>query len=571
MDRSIIYSQEQGRSFDIQAGWKDSLIAFGRLARSIFGGVPTIVSGLSAAAQATPDMTIILAAGEVFQFTNFDTTPWGAMPSDSTQVFQQGHVSQQTLEFHTDALSAGQSQYALVQATFAQVDEVRENDPTGGVLPYYNSSNPPVPLQGPADSGEIQPTVRRAKCNISIVYGTPATTGSEVPPRPSGGCVGLYLIDLTFGQVTITTGQISKAGPSVSSLDPTYPPAPFIAGLLNAHHHGASPGEAPQIDLTSEVQNRLPMANLRTSNDDATGGVVNTRIVGGNPNNVLAGNSSRFGCPDMAWDSVNQILYVCVTTGIATGTGHAVWVAANTAGGGGGGGGGSGLSTISGNFVVFTNSGTYSPSAGTQFISFELFGGGGGGGGGCSGLDTHAAVGGAAGGGGAGAAVVGTIDKNAIASGFTVTIGAAGAGGTGGGSTGTAGQIGGNSQITNVNFTATAQGGGGAPANSQSGITKLAAGYGGNGGSASFSGSINAVALTGGAGGSGSFAAGGSGANTARGGGGHGASQETSNATVGSPGGAGGGGGGGSYVPNNGTAGAAGGKGLLLIWEHKAA
>ena len=45
---------------------------------------------------------------------------------------------------------------------------------------------------------------RQASITISVVYGTPASTGSEAPPNPASGCVPLYLIDLSYGQTAIT-------------------------------------------------------------------------------------------------------------------------------------------------------------------------------------------------------------------------------------------------------------------------------------------------------------------------------------------------------------------------------
>ena len=118
-------------------------------------------------------------------------------------------------------------------------------------------------------TGATQDTERQAGIAISVLAGTAATTGSEVPPTPSSGAVGLYLIDLTYGQTQITSGEILVAGPSVGLNVPSnYPQAPFIRGLLTnnpadsfSHHLGIS-GHAPKVSLTREVQGLLPLANI---------------------------------------------------------------------------------------------------------------------------------------------------------------------------------------------------------------------------------------------------------------------------------------------------------------------
>ena len=109
---------------------------------------------------------------------------------------------------------------------------MRPGDPTGGRAYYYNTDNPSQPFQGPGGDGEVQDTERLAYIEINVVYGSPATTGLEVPPNATAGFIPLYLIDLTFGQSTIIQGDILTSGPSVGTGVPNnYPYAPFIAGL----------------------------------------------------------------------------------------------------------------------------------------------------------------------------------------------------------------------------------------------------------------------------------------------------------------------------------------------------
>lgn len=323
-NRPIIYDEEQGRTFDILSGWRDFLISLGYFAEDIAGSTIGVVTGLTALATTPASLSINLAAGRVYQQSVVDGSSYGALPADSTIVQQQGYAAAQAVLLSTAGLSAGQSRWALIEAQFNQADAVAVGDPTGGLLLYYNSTNPSQPFQGPANDGQIQNTTRNGVCAIRVTLGAAATTGSEVPPNVDAGWLPLYLIDLTFGQTQILSNQILVSGPSVGVGVPSnYPVAPFLAGLLNQHHLGI-PGQAPKIDLISEVQHLLPLANLPASNTSG-GGIPVMKLFNGNPNGGLAGNSNVNGADDLCWDFTNKVLYICTTTGNAA---TAVWTSA---------------------------------------------------------------------------------------------------------------------------------------------------------------------------------------------------------------------------------------------------
>lgn len=323
MQRSILYDEEQADPFDILWQFKDIVFALGHIQQDIAGSIATVASGLAATPTAPTSLILNIAAGRVYQQGPVDPTPYGALPTDTAVIQLQGTAPAQTVQLSTAALSSGQSMWALVQAQISQTDIVRPTDPTGGVLNYWNAADPTQPFQGPNNDGSPQPTERQVGVTLSVVYGTAATTGSEVPPNPTSGFIPLYLVDLAFGQTTIASNQILVAGPSVGSNVPSnYPAAPFLAGLLNAHHSGGA-GQAPQIDLTKEVKNALPLANVKASNT-AGGGLPVLKLGAGNPNGSVAGNFSVNGASDFYWDTTNLILYICTVTGS---TSTSVWTA----------------------------------------------------------------------------------------------------------------------------------------------------------------------------------------------------------------------------------------------------
>jgi len=325
MDRPIIYDQSQGRDYDVLQGWRANLIGIGQAIADLLGSVSTLVTGLAATPTAPTSLSINLAAGDIYQQSAIDGTAYGSLSADTTLTMQQGFAAAQQVALNTSGLAAGQSRWALVQANYSQQDEIPGDDPNGGVLAYLNTANPSgQPFSGPNNSGQAQNTRRQGLCVITVIYGNVATTGSEAPPNPSVGCVPLYLIDLAFGQTTIAANQILVAGPSVGNNVPNaYPRAPFLSGLLNQHHTGAA-GQAPQIDLTAEVRNKLPLANLPASSAPSGGGLSVVQTFAGNPNGSVAGNAGVAGVsvPDIVWDVTDGVFYVCTTSGTAA---SALW------------------------------------------------------------------------------------------------------------------------------------------------------------------------------------------------------------------------------------------------------
>ena len=547
MDRPIAYSLEQIRSFDTLWGYEYNVIGAGNINQMILGSNGTYVQDIVATATAPASLTINLTTGFITQLAPVDATAYGSLSANSQQIMQQGPsiITSVDVTPYVAAIGSGQQRYVLIQAGYKQIDSIAPGDPNGGVLPYININNPTQPFYGPNNSGVPQNTLRQAICDVNVIPGSVATTGTEVPPDPSSGYVPLYLIDLYQNQTQVTNMNILPAGPVATA--PSYPVAPWLAGLLNSHHDGA-PGQAPQIILTTgdtcEVQGHLGVDHMVASN--STGAVAAFKTYAGNPNTHLAGNANVNGASDLCWDSVGLVLYICSATGTST---TAVWTAA-----GGGGGGGAFTSTA---LRGFTSSGSYTPTAGTAYIVVYAVGGGGGGGGGDSNIfSSQSAAGGGAGGGGGGLAVFAS-PASALSFPVSITIGTGGAGGgAGNGNTHShvAATSGGNGGTTYFGSYSYAQGGnGGGP------------GYGGAAGGTSASGSVGVLdgyVISGTAGtNTGVDNAGAGGASGWGSGGGRGGST----GAVATAGQVAGGGGGGGYSTSH--AGAAGGNGLVIIQE----
>ncbi len=262
VDRTLYWDLNQSRTFDYVQDSKDTLKAIAQMMGDVLGETTTVVSGLAATASAPASLSINLAAGSIYQLAPIDATANGAIAQDTTQVLQQGIIGAQTIVLSTAGITAGQSQWQLIEAQFSQTDIIRPGDPNGGLLFFYDANNVSQPFQGPGGSGTTTPTVRQGVVTVGVITGAAAATGSEVPPQPTPGWTPLYLVDLSFGQTQIQQSQIQAAAPSAGTGVPnTYPRAPFLAGLLSSHHGGV-PGQAPKIDLTREVTGLLPLANM---------------------------------------------------------------------------------------------------------------------------------------------------------------------------------------------------------------------------------------------------------------------------------------------------------------------
>ncbi len=268
MNREITYSLEQRRLFDISNQDHDTLIGLAFTGQDILGqtaamlaDTEAVVSGLAATQTATASLTINIAAGRIYQQAEADATAQGGIAIDTTIILQQGFYAGGQVALSASGIAAGQSRWSLIEAQWQPADVIRTGDPNGGVLPFLNTANPLQPLNGQGGSGATLPTERQGSLVLQVVTGSAATTGSEVPPTPTGGWVPLYLVDLTYGQTQVTNTEILTAGPSVGTNVPSnYPQAPFLAGLLNSHHSGGA-GQAPQVNLATEVQGVLPIAS----------------------------------------------------------------------------------------------------------------------------------------------------------------------------------------------------------------------------------------------------------------------------------------------------------------------
>jgi hypothetical protein len=256
MNRQIVYTGQLPLSGQELKGSKSIMKAIGQLVNDALLSVasPALLSGLSLVPTSPASMSLTLNPGTVYQPGQIDyvttagvgaLTAYGSLAADATAIILQGiAAAAQNITGFTAPGMPAQSTNFLVEF------QVQTQDGTLIGLNYYNSANPQVPLIGPAGAGTQQATERSTVLAVQVLAGSPATTGAQVTPSITAGWLPGYVVTVAFGQTTILVGNIVVATG-----------APFLTSLTSQHHLGLV-GTAPQIDLTSEVKNLLPIANM---------------------------------------------------------------------------------------------------------------------------------------------------------------------------------------------------------------------------------------------------------------------------------------------------------------------
>lgn len=441
MDRPIVYPQAIPTDADVLLAAQDTMIAIGYALQASFGQ-NSVVVGLNCTQTSPASMQVTVGPGAIITPSVIDATPYGSISADTVDpLIKMGINTNPTPFTLTSPVVSGQSQNYLIQVSFAEADDL----PT--TLTYYNSLNPSQSFSGPNNSGTPQNTRRAQRANLQLKVGTPANTGTQITPPVDAGWIGIWVITVSFGQTSVTASAISSV-----------PNAPFLAPFL-ASHHGGVPGQAPKINLATEVSGVLSPVNLPPAS-------ASFLTFSGNPNGHVAGTAGTNSAPPtMCWDLVDDLWWTCVTTGS---TSTAVWAS----------------SLNSKSIQAFTSGGTFVVPPGVTRIRGRVLGGGGG----ASGRSSGTAFGGAGGGGGGYSEGYFNVTPGAS---IAVTVGAGGAGGAAGAS-GTAGgtsSLGALCSATGGGFGIINGGGAGASGgiggSGSGGSINVAGGDGGDGGTAS--------------------------------------------------------------------------------------
>ncbi len=407
MDRQIVYPGSIPLDTDLLNVQRSTMIALGYLAQAALG-TTTVVDGLACVPTSPASMSVIVGPGSITQLSAVDANSFGSLGADGSDPLLKMGVNVGGLSFTLSAPNAsGQSVSYLLQASFSEADA------TPLVLPYYNAATPSLAFSGPNNTGGAQNTQRLQRVQILLKAGAPGPSGAQATPAVDGGCVGLYVVTVGYGQTSIGAGSIAML-----------PGSPFLTYKLPQ----LSPGYRNMATFSSGqsgtwlAPHGVGVVKLRVWGAGGAGGGGNGGVGGGG-----AGGGFNEG-------------YYAVTPG----QGYAITVGSggpspggaggsssfgNLASGSGGGGGGNGGGGTGG-------LGSTAPGAGYG-TGFSVSGSGGQGGTTAAGSWLTGA-GGSAFGGGGGVGVAGGSGSNANGT-AGVSPGTGGSGGIGSGGGGTGG------------------------------------------------------------------------------------------------------------------------------------
>jgi hypothetical protein len=247
-DRVTVFDGALPQTTDILSTNKFAMVATAYGMQAILG-TNIAIDGLACLPTSpTASLNVTVGVGSLYAQDEIDATAYGDLGVDTNIIYKQAiNGTVQTLAI-TPPTTSGFSQVYLVQAA------LDDNDSGAQVLSYFNASNPSVPFSGPNNAGTSNFTVRRCTCEISLVAGTPAATGTQAQPAPTAGFTGLYAITVVNGQTQITSGNIV-----------TLTSAPFIPVKLPAVPAGVQSGVWMFGTDTSVGGNATTSASTATS------------------------------------------------------------------------------------------------------------------------------------------------------------------------------------------------------------------------------------------------------------------------------------------------------------------
>jgi len=200
MDRNIVYPGSLPQDTDILQPQRNALVALGQLAEAIMGS-GTWIKGLGCIPGSA--LSVVVQPGHIYTPQPTDAGVYGSLASDGHTIMKWAALKD-TATLNTPApTTAGQSINYLVQIRYLEAD----GNPA--VLPYYNASAPATPLSGPGNAGTAQNTTRNAVCDVQILVGTAATTGTQTTPTAGAGFSPLAVVTVDYGQTTIVSGNIA--------------------------------------------------------------------------------------------------------------------------------------------------------------------------------------------------------------------------------------------------------------------------------------------------------------------------------------------------------------------------
>lgn len=295
-----VYTNQVPYESDVLRTNLNLMIAISNLANSILGSGATstpLVSGLACTPISPPGLSVVVGPGALYSMQDLLPTAYGNIYGPDTTTDHQQYKQCLLTDSATIATAApagvGNSIIYLIQC---QAVNTQGNPSTS--RPYYNSANPNVPTYLEAADTYVEVFTVEAKAGTA----SPVPT----PPSPDAGWVPLYYVQVTHGQTTINSGDITVAAN-----------APFITSNLSnkasitgvqyssyifSNDTGAANAYVATISPAASVYNTGLTIYLKIANSNSGASTINVNGLG--LKNIVLPNNS----PTIAGDLIaNQI------------------------------------------------------------------------------------------------------------------------------------------------------------------------------------------------------------------------------------------------------------------------
>lgn len=252
--RAIVYTNEVPFETDVLRTNIYNMTGDAALAATILGiGVDyqTMVRGFPCIPASPPSLHVVVGSDEtpdvIYSLQPLDATDYGVIPANtatSNYQFKQGFNWGQTTLETPAPLVTGNSVIHLVQVAFDTRDV---NDVS---RPYFNSTDPSTPIFN---------NNYDTRADLAIIELKQGTEGpSPSPPDPDPGFIGLYYVTVTYGQTTISSGDIAK----VSEVEGQ----PFITESLTQKLSASSVSGTYASKLQVQTQSLISSNDIGTTN-----------------------------------------------------------------------------------------------------------------------------------------------------------------------------------------------------------------------------------------------------------------------------------------------------------------
>lgn len=287
--------------------------ALGQIIAGTLGSGTTLVDGFTCIPTTPATLAVQVTPGAMFALEAIDATSFGSLSSDSTQIMKVGTLtSTQTLSI-TPPSTGGYSQCFLIEAAFSEADGVPI------VLSFYNATTPSSPLNGPSGSGNPTNTQRICSATLTLKAGIAALTGTQTTPAPDANNVGLFVVTVANGALSLTSANIAtySAAPFIPAKLPAIPAvvqnstwtyAVDTSGAANTIAASLSPTPAA---LTAGMRVYVKIANsitgATTFNLNGLGAVAVIRTSGAalGAGNIIAGMMAELSYDGTSWQLLN--------------------------------------------------------------------------------------------------------------------------------------------------------------------------------------------------------------------------------------------------------------------------